>query len=167
MAELGIDLIGAAKAAAGAFLPGVFGPGGNGAPGVAPAPDALMAPGSTPGATISPAIQAQISPQISPTMVQQQASPGAGVQAAPTMSPGTQTAVPMGVPGLPPPPMGPMQPLPYGYGAQPYGMAPSMPFGTPTAFQTGGQRVNWTLIAVAGAVAVGVIVLTGRRRRRP
>ena len=160
MAELGIDLIGVAKAAAGAFMPGMFGPEGNGAPGVMPAPDARTGPG-TPSTTVSPAIQTQISPQISPVMTQMQASPGAGVQAAPTMYPGGAQTVPMGAPGLPPPPMGPPQPVTPYYGAP----APGIPFGTPSAFQTGEQRVNWTLIAIAGAVAVGAIAIFGRRRR--
>lgn len=42
--------------------------------------------------TVSPVIQAQVSPQISPTMVQQQASPGASVQAQPISAPGGQRA---------------------------------------------------------------------------
>lgn len=42
--------------------------------------------------TVSPGIQTAVSPQISPTLAQQQASPGAGVQAAPTQTAGGQTA---------------------------------------------------------------------------
>lgn len=49
-------------------------------------------PPPAPVITVSPAIQTQVSPQISPTMVQQQASPGASVQAQPISTPGGQQA---------------------------------------------------------------------------
>lgn len=57
------------------------------APVAAPPP-----PPPAPVITVSPAIQTQVSPQISPTMVQQQASPGASVQAQPISMPGGQQA---------------------------------------------------------------------------
>lgn len=155
---LGIDLIGLAKTAAGAF----FGPSGGGAPGVAPAPGGPSAPGPGAPITVSPAIQTEISPQISPVMTQMQASPGAAVQAAPTMFPGGgQTAVPM-TPGLEPTPM--MPPPQYGYAPQP--PYQPIPWGTPTAVQTGEERINWTMIAIAGAAAIAAMAVFGRRPRK-
>ena len=159
---LGIDLIDMAARAAGAFL----GPKGE-APMGPPSPPGT-APGTpSAGTQVSPTIQTRISPQISPVMTQVQSSPGAAVQAAPTMYPGgPQTAtVPMGVPGMPPPPMGPPQTVPqYGYSPQPTG--PGIPWGTPTAMQTGEQRVNWTVIAIAGAAAIAAMTIFGGGRRR-
>ena len=55
---------------------------------VAPPPP----PPPAPVITVSPAIQTQVSPQISPVMTQQQASPGASVQAQPISTPGGQQA---------------------------------------------------------------------------
>lgn len=166
--NLGIDLITAAKAA-GSMLPGFFGPGGNGAPGVMPAPDAggmPVGPGGGVTAQVSPTLQTRISPQISPTMTQIQSSPGAGVMAAPQqIMPGGQTAVtPMGVPGaepgsiLPPPPQ-------YGYQPQPYDMA--FPGGVPTALQPtrGIGGINWTPIIVAGVAGIVALSIFGRRKR--
>lgn len=162
--ELGIDLIGAAKAAAGAFLPAVLGPAAGGAPGRAPAEPGGFLPTEPSGGTyVSPTIQTAVSPQISPTMVQQQASPGAAVQAAPSMYPAAQSAIPsIPIPGIP-------APTPqYGYGAQPaYGAAPAtgadLPWGIPSAMQTGEQRINWTLIAIAGAAAIASIAIFTKR----
>lgn len=159
---LGIDLIDMAARAAGAFLApsGEAPPGAPGPPGVGPG-----TPGG--GTQVSPTIQTRISPQISPVMTQMQASPGAAVQAAPTMYPGgPQTAtVPMGVPGMPLPPMGPPQTVPqYGYSPQPAG--PGIPWGTPGAMQTGEQRINWTVIAIAGAAAIAAMTVFGGRRRK-
>ncbi len=162
---LGIDLIELATKAAGAFMaPGVKMPTNGGPPGAPPG-----APGA-PGAStrVSPVIQTRISPQISPVMTQVQASPGAAVQAAPTMYPGgPQTAtVPMGVPGMPPPPMGPPQTIPqYGY-APPPPAAPGIPWGTPTAMQTGEERIDWTMIAIAGTAAIAAMAIFGGRRRK-
>lgn len=162
---LGIDLIDMAARAAGAF----FGPKGEAPPGAPGPPGAGPGAPSVPGGgtQVSPTIQTRISPQISPVMTQMQASPGAAVQAAPTMYPGgPQTAtVPMGVPGMPLPPMGPPQTVPqYGYSPQPAG--PGIPWGTPGAMQTGEQRINWTVIAIAGAVAIGAVAVFGKGRRR-
>lgn len=160
--ELGIDIIGAAKAAAGAFLPSVFGPPAGGAPGAAgEAPGGFLPTGPGGGTHVSPTIQTAISPQISPTMVQQQSSPGAAVQAAPSMYPGSQSAIPS-IPSMP-------APTPqYGYGAPPaYGAVPAtgagLPWGIPSAMQTGEQRINWTLIAIAGAAAIASIAIFTRR----
>lgn len=166
--ELGIDLIGVAKAAAGAFLPGVMGPPDGAAPGPGGGPGRGPLPSSSTGTQISPVIQTRISPQISPTMVQQQSSPGASVQAAPTMLPGgaQSASVPMGVPGLPVPPMGPPQPAPqYGYAPQPAYEGAGLPWGTPRAVQTGAEKVNWTLIALAGAGAIAAMAIFGKPRR--
>lgn len=53
-----------------------------------------------PRTTVSPAIQAQISPMVSPVLTQQQASPGASVQAAPAQTiPGGMRAA-GGAPGV-------------------------------------------------------------------
>jgi LPXTG-motif cell wall-anchored protein len=160
---LGIDLIDMAARAAGAFLA----PPGE-APTGPPSPSEPRFPGAAgAGTQVSPTIQTRISPQISPVMTQMQASPGAAVQAAPTMYPGgPQTAtVPMGVPGLPPPPMGPPQAIPqYGYSPQPTGAG--IPWGTPTAMQTGEQKINWTMIAIAGAAAIAAMAVFGPRRKR-
>lgn len=174
--ELGIDIIGAAKAAAGAFMPTVFGPAGGGAPGVAPAPEGAGAPPTAPGggvtAQVSPAIQTRISPQISPTMTQIQSSPGAGVMAAPQQyMPGGQTAVtPMGVPGAEYGGYG--SPLsPYGAPTSPYGMPPSpyAPGAMPTALQPtrGLAGINWTPIVIAGVAGIVALGIFGRRRKRP
>lgn len=59
-----------------------------------PAPRAAPPPPPPPAPiiTVSPAIQTQVSPQISPVMTQQQASPGASVQAQPISTPGGQRA---------------------------------------------------------------------------
>lgn len=157
--ELGIDLI---KMASG-FFPGLFGPGGNGAPGVMPAPDTTGGPGGgQPGggvtAQISPAIQTRISPQISPVFTQMQSSPGAGVVASPQqIAPGGQAAG--GQPGAM------MAPQPdYGYAP-----APS-PYGGPLpgAMQPtrGAAGINWTPIAVAGIAAIGAMAILGKRRKR-
>lgn len=167
--ELGIDLIGAAKAAAGAFMPAVFGPAGGGAPGVAPAHEGAGAPpGGGVTTQVSPAIQTRISPQISPTMTQIQSSPGAGVMAAPQQyMPGGQTAVtPMGAPT----PGSMLAPQPYG-APSPYGAAPSpyAPGAVPGALQPqrGLAGMNWTPIAVAAIAAIAIMGVFGRRRKRP
>lgn len=170
--ELGIDLIGAAKAAAGAFMPAVFGPGGAGAPGVAPSPDAPatpVGPGGGVTAQVSPTLQTRISPQISPAMTQIQSSPGAGVMAAPQQyMPGGQTATtPMATaPGSVLPSSQPQ----YGYSPQPYGApVPYMgPGGVPTALQPtrGLAGINWTPVIIAGVAGVVALSVFGRRRKR-
>jgi len=164
--ELGIDLI---KMASG-MLPAIFGPGGNGAPGVMPASGTPGGPGGgQPGggvtAQISPAIQTRISPQISPVFTQMQSSPGAGVVASPQqIAPGGQTATtPMGVPGGEPGAM--MAPQPdYGYAPAPTSYGGPVPRAMqPTR---GFEGINWTPIAVAGIVAIGAMAIFGKRRKR-
>lgn len=133
--------------------------------------------------TVSPAIQTTISPQISPTMVQQQDSPGANVEASPMQympggqSADTGTTMPgnYGAPGMPGTQDGisPFQPYgmdPYGnmypYGPGP-GQVPMPPFsvqGGPSPF-TSLAALPWTTIMLIGGGLAAVYMVTKKKRR--